>query len=83
MTSDLLRAAEKPHLATNVHNSDRDECIGAKSSPERPKDRDRGNTQALKKDLERNFLTPRTSFDGRWLDKVQQCVTQLRSVRFY
>ena len=74
MTSDLLRAVEKLHLATNVHNSGKDECIGNTFSPERHKDRNRENTQALKKGLERDLLTPRTSFDGRWLDKVQQCV---------
>ena len=82
MTSDLLRAVEKLHLATNVHNSDKDECNGGTFDPERAKDRKGGNTQALKKDLERDILTPRTSFDGRWLDKVQQCVTQSKSVRF-
>ena len=82
MTSDLLRAVEKLQLATNVHISDKDECIGATFSSKRPKDRNKGNTQALKKGLDKDYLTPRTSFDGRWLDKVQQCVTQSRRVEF-
>lgn len=82
MTSDLLRAVGKLHLATKVRKFDKDECNGKGFSPERRKDRNMGNTQALKKDLERDLLTPRTSFDGRWLDKVQQCVTQSKIVRF-
>ena len=82
MTPDLLRAVEKLHLATNVHSSDKDECIGATFIPARSKDRNREDVQALKKGLERDLLTPRISFDGRWLDRVQQCVTQSKSVRF-
>lgn len=82
MTSDLLRAVEKLRLVTNLPNLDKDEFIGRTFSPESLKDQNRGNTQALKKCLERDFLTPRTSFDGRWLDKVQQCVTKSKSVRF-
>ena len=82
MTSNLLRAVEKLRLATNVHNSDKDECIGRTFGRERPKNQNRRNTQALKKSLERDFLTPRTSFDGKWLDKVQQFVTQSNSVKF-
>ena len=81
MTSDLLCAVEKLRLASNVHNSDKDECNGGRFNSERSKARKWGSAQALKKDLERDILTPRTYFDGRWLDKVQQCVTQSKSVR--
>ena len=76
MTSDLLRAVERLRLAVNEHDSDQDECI------REPKKRTRVDTQALKKELDSDLLTPQTSFDVGWLNKVQQCVTQPRSVNF-
>ena len=69
MTSDLFRAVERLHLGANGDSYEQDECI---ISLERPKKQTKGDTQGMKRDLERDFLTPQTSFDLKWLNKIQQ-----------
>ena len=70
MTSDLLRAVEKLRVA-NDHNFDQDECIDGRQSSRNSIQR---NGQTLREKLEKNFLTPQTSFDAEWLNKMQQYV---------
>lgn len=82
MTSDLLRAVERLHIVADDRDLDQDVCIDVKldgQSPRKPSQRD---AQTLKEELEHNFLTPQTSFDVEWLNKMQQYViVQPRMVR--
>ncbi|KAF6235031.1 hypothetical protein HO173_006658 [Letharia columbiana] len=81
MTSDLWRAVERLRMSANKHDFDRDMCIDGTLLQQRPRKRTKIDTQALKKELEKDFLTPQTSFDVEWLDKLQQYVVQPRGVR--
>ena len=80
MTSDLLRAVERLLADANKHSLDHAECIGGTLGRQRSKKQGKGDAQALKKELEKDFLTPQTSFDAGWLNKIQQYVTQPRKV---
>lgn len=71
MTSDLLRAVERLRVVANDHSLDQDECIDRRQIPRNSIQR---NTQTLRQELEKNFLTPQTSFDAEWLNKMQQYV---------
>lgn len=82
MTSDPLPAVERLCIGANEHIFDTDDCIDGMISQQRPMKRIRRDTQALKKKLETDFLTPQTSFNVNWLNKVQQYVVQFRGVRF-
>lgn len=81
MTSELLHAVERLRIRANEYDFDQDACIDATLSQIRPKKRIKRDTQALKKELEKDFLTPQTSFDAEWLNKIQQYVVQSRGVR--
>ncbi|KAF6221727.1 hypothetical protein HO133_001695 [Letharia lupina] len=72
MTSDLWRAVERLRMSANEHDFDRDMCIDGTLFQQRPRKRTKIDTQALKRELEKDFLTPQTSFDVEWLDKLQQ-----------
>lgn len=80
MTPDLLLAVERLRIA-NVHKMDESEGIDDILSQPRPKKRIQRDHQAVKKELERTILTPQTSFDGEWLNKLQQYVVQSRGPR--
>lgn len=69
MTSDLLRAVERLRIVPNDHSFDQDECVDGRQGPRNSFQR---NTQTLRGELEKNFLTPQTSFDAGWLNKMQQ-----------
>ena len=81
MTSELLRAVERLRIRANEHNFEQDACIDATLSQIRPKQRIKKNTQALKNELEKDCLTPQTSFDAEWLNKIQQYVVRSKGVR--
>lgn len=72
MTSELLRAVERLRVGVNEQYLDQDVCSAGTFRPERPEKPTKGHNQALKNELERDFLTPQTSFDGGWLNKIQQ-----------
>ena len=82
MTSALLRAVERLRIGADEHNLDQDQCIDGKLSQQRSRKRTRRDTLALKEELERDFLTPQTSFDMKWLNKLQQYVVQSRGMKF-
>ena len=58
------------------HDPDEDECVNCTHTQQISKKRSKGNIQILKKELENDYLTPRTSFDSQWLNKLQQYVAQ-------
>lgn len=81
MTSDLLRAVERLRIVANDRDLDQDECIDSTFGRQRPRNPTQRDTQTLREELEKNFLTPPTSFDAEWLNKLQQYVVQSRMVR--
>lgn len=72
MTSDLLHAVERLRIDVNEHQLDQGECIDNTPIQWRPRKRLTRDTHFRKKELEKDFLTPQTSFDAKWLDKIQQ-----------
>lgn len=72
MTSKLLRAVEKLRIGVNERHFDQDEYISGTRSQQMPRKRTKGDIQPLKQELEKDFLTPQTSFDVAWLNKLQQ-----------
>ena len=74
MTSDLLRAVQRLRIGKNEHRPDQDECIRGFHSQQRLTKQIEGHIQALKTVLERNLLTPQTSFDAGWLNQFQKYV---------
>ena len=81
MTSDLVRAVERLRIGANEHTSDQDEGVRGVLRRQKRQKRTKGDTQALKEELDKDFLTPQTSFDAGWLDEIQQYVTQQKAVR--
>lgn len=71
MTPDLLLEVGRLRIA-NERELDQAGRIDDILSQQRPKRRTKRDHQAVKKELGRNFLTPQTSFDGKWLSKLQQ-----------
>lgn len=72
MASELLRVVERLRVGVNEQYLDQDVCIACTSRLKRLEKPTKGDQQALKKELERDFLTPQTSFDAGWLNKIQQ-----------
>lgn len=72
MISELLRAVERLRIGVDGQYLDQDVCIAGTSRLERAEKPTKGHNQALRKELERDFLTPQTSFDAGWLNEIQQ-----------
>lgn len=70
--ADLEAALEKLHL-TSVSVEQKDSnWIDLLSQEQRPAKRKRRTKEDIKKELEQGFLTPSTSLNTRWLNKLQQ-----------
>lgn len=82
MGLDISSAVERLRMSDNEHDLDQEERIDNSVGQQRRRKRTRRDIQALKKALEQEILTPQTSFDADWLNKVQQYVVQSRGVRF-
>lgn len=74
MTSELLRAVERLHIVADDRDLDQDEYIDGRLSRQSPRKPSQRDAQTLREELEQNFLTPQTSFDAEWLNKMQQYV---------
>lgn len=71
MTTDLLKAIEGISIG-RAENSDRESCIDEMLMDQRPRKPKSKTTDDLKQQLEVSFLTPPTSFNSEWLDRLQQ-----------
>ena len=67
MTDTLADSLERLHLA-----SENQECIDEILDEAKPRKRVRISPEAIKANLERDFLTPSTTFSPAWLDRLQQ-----------
>jgi antiviral helicase SKI2 len=66
---DLAALLEQVHLTTDAGNDDT--VIDDILHEQRPRKRTKISREQLKRDLERNFLNPSTSFSTAWLNKLQ------------
>ncbi len=75
MGTDLLNAVKGLQIK-DEDDKDRDFSIDDILTKSRPRKRSRRAPEALKRNLEEAFLTPPTSFNSEWLNKLQQYVGQ-------
>lgn len=71
MASDLSRAVERLHVGVGLQE---DECVDDILSLPRPWKKIKRDSEALKKELEQQFMTPPLSLGENWLNKLQQYV---------
>ena len=69
MASSLIDAVERLHLGSDQNDF---ETIDDLLNAERPRKKRRKSLESVKGELEESFLTPPTSFDVDWLNKLQQ-----------
>ena len=75
MTKELLNAIKALQIKDG-DDKDQDFCIDDMLTEGRPRKRAKTTPDALKRELEENFLNPPTSFSPEWLNKLQQYVGQ-------
>jgi antiviral helicase SKI2 len=68
---DLSREIEKLALSCGAADDDAI-CIDTIAGQQRPPKRQRKTKEAIKKELEHEFLTPSRSFNTQWLNQLQQ-----------
>lgn len=71
MADDLRAALGKLHIAAQS-TPDQPDWIDNVLDQVRPRKRPKPSREEIKRDLEREFLTPSTSFSTEWLNKLQQ-----------
>lgn len=76
MTSELLEAVEKVRIDADEGILG-EECIDDVLHNQRPKKRTKRDREALKRELEKQFLTPPRSFGPEWLNRLQQYVAKI------
>lgn len=79
MASDLLPSVERLYIGSKEQEMQDDDCIDEKLSQQRPRKRTTKDPNALRKQIEDNFLSPPTSFGLDWLNRLQQYVADLTS----
>lgn len=72
MADSLVSALEKVHLSNTALQDKEDDWIDHILDEQRPRKRAKQDPEELKRELEREFLTPFTSFPTEWLNKLQQ-----------
>ena len=72
MDEDLLQAVEKLHLVSEKAKASVGACIDSRLFEARPRTRKRATTDELKARLQKDFLTPPTTFGPEWLNRFQQ-----------
>lgn len=71
MRRELLEAVEG-FKAGGRENFEPDDCIDDLLTDQRPRKQQCKTPETLKKQLEESFLSPPTSFDSSWLNRLQQ-----------
>jgi antiviral helicase SKI2 len=69
MSDTLVSALERLHVDTSALE---DDWIDNVLDEQRPQKRVKQNPVDLKRELERKYLTPATSFSTEWLNRLQQ-----------
>lgn len=76
MASDLFRALSELYIDHKREIED-DDYIDEKLTQQRPRKRTKQSHESLRKEIEKDFLSPPTSFGSEWLNRLQQHVTQV------
>lgn len=79
MQPELLNAIQRLS-EDGVLSHERGTCIDEFLTTPKPKDQCLKSPNALKRRLEKSFLTPPASLSAEWLDKLQEYVPSLLSV---
>lgn len=71
MAEALAKSLQKVHISSTADSRD-DDWIDSILDQQGPRKRVKEDPNDLKKELDRKFLTPSTSFSTEWLNKLQQ-----------
>lgn len=71
MTEALAESLQRVHISSTADSRD-DDWIDSILDQQGPRKRVKEDPHDLKKELDRKFLTPSTSFSTEWLNKLQQ-----------
>jgi len=72
MANSLIGALERVHLESSTTDGTADDWIDHILEEQRPRKRVKQNQEDLKRQLEKKYLTPSTTFSTEWLNKLQQ-----------
>lgn len=72
MTADLLQAIEKLHISSRSRNAKDDEPLDTFLTTPRRRRCIKQAPEAIKKELQDEFLMPSTTFSTEWLNKFQE-----------
>ena len=72
MAGELLEAIQRLQISVNSDGQWNDGSIDALFTQSRPRKRTRKTPEAIKKELEEEFLRPPTTFSAEWLNRLQQ-----------
>lgn len=72
MADSLVSALERVHLGNAALEDKPDDWIDRILDEQRPRKRVKQDPEDLKRELEKKFLIPPTSFSTEWLNKLQQ-----------
>ena len=78
MNSDLIHAVERFGIK---EAAGQDDCIDDKLHLPLPPHRTKRDPEAIKRQLEAEFLTPPTSFGPEWLNRLQQYASRIEAQR--
>lgn len=70
-TDSLISALQRVELSAAA-NKEADDFIDHILEEQRPRKRIKQSPEDLKRELEKKYLTPSTSFSAEWLNKLQQ-----------
>ena len=72
MAESLISALERVHLAASSSDGTADDWIDHILEQQLPRKRVKQDREELRRQLEKDYLTPSTSFSREWLNKLQQ-----------
>ena len=72
MADSLVEALERVALNRTALDDVEDNWIDHVLDEQRPRKRVKQDPEELKRELEKKYLTPPTSFSNEWLNKLQQ-----------
>ena len=72
MSQDLIEAVERLHVSSYIRGLEEDSPIDDILNKSHPRPKRSDTNEEIKARIEEDFLTPPTSFDPEWLDKLQQ-----------
>ena len=72
MSQDLIEAVGRLHVSSHIQGLEEDSSIDDILNKPHPRPKRSNTNEEIKARIEKDFLTPPTSFDPEWLNKLQQ-----------